>query len=346
MNPTPSILSPDFLWGMILVAFILVMYNIDAIYEISGNNIQLFNVMQYIDRQCNRAIPASRLGITDVGLWIILSYFIYIVNSGSMQVFYKILVTLLLITIPIICIFPAIHLYNQIIYIFCSNPPMNLDKNLYFPGHKAFENTNIFKNIQSEVVKLLDKNELKCFNKTHATDLDNNTKDKCWKWFPILDQFGWHDKNASQIPEITKLIKADKQIASAAISIIEPGMGIPEHRGYLQSVLRYHLGIIIPTDDSPYRVCGGETYYWKEGEGVIFDDMYLHHVMNPSKYRRAVLFIDVLRNDLPYPIDKFAYKVHDYLENIRSLKIFDNRSHQHQKITSNVDANGIMSHIL
>lgn len=39
-------------------------------------------------------------------------------------------------------------------------------------------------------------------------------------------------------------------------------------------------------------------YYWKEGNGVVFDDMYLHYVRNPTNKRRIVLFLDIKRNNL------------------------------------------------
>jgi beta-hydroxylase len=43
----------------------------------------------------------------------------------------------------------------------------------------------------------------------------------------------------------------------------------------------------------------GETYHWKEGETVIFDDTFEHEAWNHSDQPRVVLFIDFER---PLPI--------------------------------------------
>ncbi|MFP3701404.1 aspartyl/asparaginyl beta-hydroxylase domain-containing protein, partial [Burkholderia sp. SIMBA_013] len=40
---------------------------------------------------------------------------------------------------------------------------------------------------------------------------------------------------------------------------------------------------------------GGERYHWKEGEAVVFDDLYPHQVHNDTDGTRAVLFVDFER---------------------------------------------------
>ncbi|VBB18271.1 hypothetical protein YASMINEVIRUS_734, partial [Yasminevirus sp. GU-2018] len=87
-------------------------------------------------------------------------------------------------------------------------------------------------------------------------------------------------------------------------------------------------------------VCGGEKYYWKEGKGDVFDNMYLHHVMNPSEHRRAVLFIDFLRNDLPYPLDQVVYTLREYINSLRFLQDYDSKLHQQKSITSKIEKDG------
>ena len=36
---------------------------------------------------------------------------------------------------------------------------------------------------------------------------------------------------------------------------------------------------------------------WKEGEGVLFDDTYVHEVWNKTDERRVVLFLDIYRDE-------------------------------------------------
>ena len=48
----------------------------------------------------------------------------------------------------------------------------------------------------------------------------------------------------------------------------------------------------------------GEKYYWKNGEGIIFNDNYLHEAFNESDQVRVVLFLDVVRR-FPWWFDWF-----------------------------------------
>ena len=43
------------------------------------------------------------------------------------------------------------------------------------------------------------------------------------------------------------------------------------------------------------RIAEGDVYYWKNGEGVVFDDTYMHEAFNDSDRVRVVLFLDVRR---------------------------------------------------
>ena len=42
-------------------------------------------------------------------------------------------------------------------------------------------------------------------------------------------------------------------------------------------------------------VVRGRRYYWHEGEGVVFDDTYLHDAANESDDVRVVLWLDLLK---------------------------------------------------
>lgn len=297
-----------------------------------GNDTQPI-IVRKLDRHFNLLFPNLYLDLADILLFIVLVYGLYITLSSTMNPLYKTITSIIILLVPFILIFPAIHLYNTMLGFVSSNTPMNLDKNKYFKYHQALEDPKNFSQIQKEVSELLRQNNIDCFNKHHLTDLDNNSKEKCWKWFPLLDHKGWHNDNCASLPFLSQLLTKDPNIVSASISVIEPGMKIPPHRGYMKSILRYHLGIIIPTDKRPFIVVGGHKYYWQEGEGVMFDDMFIHYVENPSDYRRAVLFIDVLRNDIPYPLDKFNGLIYYLLSNSNFLKSYDSSIHNQESLT-------------
>jgi len=49
------------------------------------------------------------------------------------------------------------------------------------------------------------------------------------------------------------------------------------------------------------QIVNGERYFWKNGEGIIFDDNYLHDAANESDEVRVVLWLD-LRRKMPFYI--------------------------------------------
>ena len=52
---------------------------------------------------------------------------------------------------------------------------------------------------------------------------------------------------------------------------------------------------ITPNADSCYISVDGERYSWRDGQGVIFDETYLHYAENQSDQMRIILFCDVER---------------------------------------------------
>ena len=122
------------------------------------------------------------------------------------------------------------------------------------------------------------------------------------------------EENCELCPETAHLLKKIPRIRQAFFSILYPNQYITPHRGYYQGFLRYHLGVIIPdnnednkcwirvnddlVDNKNYDKSSmdrGKTYHWKNGEGIIFNDNYLHDASNETDEIRVVLWIDVVR---------------------------------------------------
>ena len=106
----------------------------------------------------------------------------------------------------------------------------------------------------------------------------------------------------SEYPLLADIV-ADPSVYNAFFSILDPGVSIPAHTGYSKSFLRYHLGVRVPSRGScrysspPFIAVGAERHEWKEGAGVVFDDMFVHYVENHCSEERVVLYLD-LRRDL------------------------------------------------
>jgi beta-hydroxylase len=124
-------------------------------------------------------------------------------------------------------------------------------------------------------------------------------------------------ENCRRAPRTADLLRNVPGLYTAFFSILEPHQYITPHWGYWKGFLRYHLGVVIPKNNSDEScwlrvnanaednaahdtalVARGEKYYWKEGQGVMFDDTYLHDAENGSDEVRVVLWLD-LRRKLP-----------------------------------------------
>jgi aspartyl/asparaginyl beta-hydroxylase (cupin superfamily) len=209
------------------------------------------------------------------------------------------------------------------------NPPFlnNIDKE--FPYHKIIESK--YENIKREFINY--DGNIECFRKSNpllsnidSIDVDN---DYCWRTF-YLKKLGKiiNDEKTSFFPETLNIIK-DDQIHNAFFSILDPYVEIKPHIGYYKGYLRYHLGLIIPNENGnkPYIICGGEKYEWNEGEGVLFDDMFLHYVNNMTSKKRVVLYLDVKRKNKNWLIHNII-KIGNYItENSFIIDMFIKNQH-------------------
>jgi ornithine lipid ester-linked acyl 2-hydroxylase len=186
-------------------------------------------------------------------------------------------------------------LFTKIIELFVKNPPYLDVKEVFPESEKLRENWKVIRRELDDVLT-----NVEAIPKFHEVDklqrFISAKDDVAWRTF-ILKGFNlWVDKNCEQVPRTTALLKQMPRITTAMFSIIDGGKHIPPHVGFFKSVLRYHLGLIVPTDAPVYILVGGERYSWREGEEIVFDDTYLHEVWNESAGRRVVLFCDVLRD--------------------------------------------------
>jgi len=117
-----------------------------------------------------------------------------------------------------------------------------------------------------------------------------------WKVF-ILFGFGVpSERNCARCPETARLLREVPGLQSALFSILAPHYHIPRHRGVTKSLLRAHLGLVIPTrrENCTMRV-GDQTVCWEPGKCVVFDDFYRHEVWNDTDEERVVLIFDFER---------------------------------------------------
>jgi beta-hydroxylase len=76
---------------------------------------------------------------------------------------------------------------------------------------------------------------------------------------------------------------------------LPPGAKLNPHRDPFAGSMRYHLGLATPNDDRCFIEVDGQRYSWRDGQGVIFDETFIHWAENASQSDRVILFCDVER---------------------------------------------------
>lgn len=123
-----------------------------------------------------------------------------------------------------------------------------------------------------------------------------------WKTF-VLYAYGQPVlSNQQKCPNTVDALSHIPGMKTAWFSILEPQTSLPPHEGPYNGMLRYHLGLIIPSEGSEFcgiRV-GKDTRNWKKGKSLLFDDTHDHEAWNKTNEKRVVLFVDMIR-PLPIP---------------------------------------------
>lgn len=143
-----------------------------------------------------------------------------------------------------------------------------------------------------------------------------------WKTF-LFKSGKFVEPNCELAPRTAAILRTIPGIYTAFFSILDPDQYITPHWGYYKGFLRYHLGVVIPNDNAngdcylrvnsdpkdnstrdPEAVEKGEVYYWRNGEGILFNDNYLHDARNGSDQIRVVLWLD-MRRPMPFYLQLF-----------------------------------------
>lgn len=94
-------------------------------------------------------------------------------------------------------------------------------------------------------------------------------------------------------PRTAAALAAIPYLTTAGFSRLAPGAHIQPHRGWVTTVYRAHLGLVVP-DACALRV-GSETRAWCEGATLVFDDTTEHEAWNRAATSRTVLLFDFAR---------------------------------------------------
>ncbi|WP_353193090.1 lipid A hydroxylase LpxO [Pandoraea pnomenusa] len=148
--------------------------------------------------------------------------------------------------------------------------------------------------IRAEAVSLLEARHIKASDRYNDVGFNSFFKSG-WKRFYLK----WYDEthpSASELcPVTTDLVSKIPTIKAAMFAELPHGSRLVRHRDPYAGSLRYHLGLVTPNDDRCYIDVDGERYSWRDGEGVLFDETYIHYAENQSGRNRVILFCDIER---------------------------------------------------
>jgi len=116
-----------------------------------------------------------------------------------------------------------------------------------------------------------------------------------WKRFYLKWYDDFHESAKKYCPKTIELIKSVPSIKAAMFAVLPAGSQLLQHRDPYAGSLRYHLGLITPNSEDCHIVVDGESYYWKDGDDVIFDETYIHQAENKTDIDRIILFCDIER---------------------------------------------------
>ncbi|HDL6967814.1 TPA: aspartyl/asparaginyl beta-hydroxylase domain-containing protein [Yersinia enterocolitica] len=181
---------------------------------------------------------------------------------------------------------------NVFMYLFSRVPTTPYLKQDLFP-ELAVLRDNWLK-IREEGKALMEVQQIKASDKYNDAGFNSFFKTG-WKRFYLKWYEDSHPSAMALCPHTTTLLKGLPSVKAAMFAELPDGSRLPRHRDPYAGSLRYHLGLITPNDDRCFIDVDGTTYSWRDGEGVLFDETYIHYAENQSGQDRLILFCDIER---------------------------------------------------
>ncbi|AJE97809.1 lipid A hydroxylase LpxO [Pandoraea apista] len=181
---------------------------------------------------------------------------------------------------------------NVFMYTFSRVPTTPYLKTENFPELEPLRQN--WEAIRAEAVSLLEASRIKASDKYNDVGFNSFFKSG-WKRFYLKWYDDAHPSANELCPVTTRLVRQIPTIKAAMFAELPHGSRLVRHRDPFAGSLRFHLGLVTPNDDRCYIDVDGQRYSWRDGEGVVFDETYIHYAENQSGQNRVILFCDVER---------------------------------------------------
>jgi beta-hydroxylase len=182
--------------------------------------------------------------------------------------------------------------YNSLMYAFSSAPTTPYVDVATFPQLKMLADNWML--LRDEGLKLFDEGHIKAAEKHNDAGFRTFFRTG-WKRFYLK----WYDDPVPSAqalcPRATELVNKVPGLNAAMYTLLPPGARLGAHRDPFATSLRYHLGLVTPNSPECFIAVDGQPYYWKDGEGVVFDETYVHTAENRTPVTRLILLCDIER---------------------------------------------------
>jgi aspartate beta-hydroxylase len=178
-----------------------------------------------------------------------------------------------------------------------------LDVESYFPGAKRF--VEVWPKLRDEALRVAeDLKQVPRFHELMPDQAEISANDgRDWRIL-VLKAYGTIlPRNHARCPVLAENVSSVPDVLSAALSFLAPGKHVPEHRGPFRGVIRFYMGLSVPSSDdgSPAAVLTIDHREHRVGNGecLLWDDTFPHEVMNRGDQVRIALLLDIRRRGMP-----------------------------------------------
>lgn len=161
-----------------------------------------------------------------------------------------------------------------------------------FPDLAPLQNN--WQMIREEAVELLRQQKIRAAEKNDDAGFNSFFKTG-WKRFYLKWYDASHPSAERFCPRTVELLKGIPSVKAAMFAELPPGAKLNPHRDPFAGSLRYHLGLMTPNSDQCFIEVDGQRHSWRDGQGVMFDETYIHWAENTTQEDRIILFCDVER---------------------------------------------------
>jgi beta-hydroxylase len=195
---------------------------------------------------------------------------------------------------------------NALVYLFSAVPARPFLDPAAFPFLAPLQAN--WREIRDEAIRLRDEARIRA-SEAYDDAGFNSFLRRGWKRF-YLKWYGEPQPSArAHCSRTVELVESIPKVRAALFALLPAGGTLMEHRDPFAGSLRYHLGLVTPNSDACWIDVDGVRRSWRDGEGVVFDETYVHHAANETATDRIILFCDVerpLRGRLPGAVNRWV----------------------------------------